>query len=143
MWSEESYLEYAKARIESFKANNPTSSDPKLLFKYVEHEEEYIFDEDNWNGYDLLRKFLLTKLYDNGVKLDVTIGNTHVTADCCYDMDDWRGYILLERSTNIYDLYTLSWYKHRGKTESIKKNETPITLTDYVMLLNLLGVEEE
>ena len=142
MWSKEKYLEYTKERINKFVIDYPTSDKPKLLFKYVEYEDDYIFNENNWNCCDLLRGFLLTKLYDNGVKLDLTINNIHLTADCCYDNDDWRGYILLESGVNYYDLYTITWYKHRGRTESIMKNGEPITLTDYVMLLNLLSIEK-
>ena len=78
MWSKEKYLEYTKERINKFVIDYPTSDKPKLLFKYVEYEDDYIFNENNWNGCDLLRGFLLTKLYDNGVKLDLTINNIHL-----------------------------------------------------------------
>ena len=142
MWSDERYLEHVKLKIEDFKNNNPTSSEPVMLFKYVDYDEEYIFNDDNWNGCDLLRKFLLEEVYSKGVKIKKNIGATHLTCDCCPEDDDWTAYILLEKSVNMYDLYTLSWYKRRGRTESILKNGKPISLTDYVNLLNLLKIED-
>lgn len=145
MWNTEKYLQAANKYAKQFEIDFPTSSKPKLLFLYTDEMEDWNceFNKNNWNGYDLLRTFLLTNLYDKDIKFDNIIDEVHITANCRYDSDNWSGYILIEPINNdTYDLYTISWYKHRGRTDTIQKNGELITLDDYILLLNLLNIEE-
>lgn len=125
--------------------NNPHyASEVKPLF-----DEEGNFNPGNWcSGQDLIR----LKLYENELDLP---GNSYraskyqedrhdsrliVIADLVRDeYEEWYFTInIINIDTNVFDTYISNWYKGRGCTHAIRFNGEPITIDQYVKVLNIL-----
>lgn len=101
-------------------------SEPKFLFKLF--YDDWIFNDDNWNGGDILRQGLLNIL-DEEKRV-----NSH---EIKYYHYDGQTTILILTSENWYEV---SWYKNRGRTDIIRMNGEPIYLYDYIDLCNSLNI---
>ena len=83
MWTEEKFLETYKKFCKKWDETFPTSEKPKPLFK------EGVFDQDNWNGCDLIRKYLCDYYYENNAD-DINGIEIFVV----YKNDEWDAVIL-------------------------------------------------
>ncbi len=119
------------------------ASEIKPLFN-----EDGSFNGDNWNsGMDEIRKRLDTiVIAGNDISLsafrDEDLDNCHeinVFASMKFCSDQWYIIInIVSVDIDVYDSYVITWYKSRGCTEMITKNGRPITIEEYVDMLNLL-----
>lgn len=110
-------------------------SKPEPLF-IRDHFDDYYpayleFNPDNWNGGDILRKWLV-EVWTPDLQLK----------------DYQIKYYWVDDQTTIYILgenewFEISWYKNRGRTESIKLNGRYIDLDDYVRLCTYIGITLE
>lgn len=117
---------------------NPDNDLPNKLFHEVKDDYEenvyIVFNKDNWNsGQDLLRYFLLF-IYDYNLKNHIIYENK-IDIHILFKDDTWTG-VIIDRDNN--DVYYISWYKSRGRTDKILKNGEPITLDEYLEILNIL-----
>lgn len=104
-------------------------SEPTFLFKPTTYDpEEWVFNPDNWNGGDILRHFLYNNVYETE-----EIERFEIKY---YVIDDQTTVLILSPT----EWYEISWYKSRGRTDTIYKNGSFIFLDEYVELCNLLGV---
>lgn len=127
------YVDYANEYMKKFVASGHCGSEPKFLFKQI-YDDDYgcywEFDPNNWNGCDVLRKFL----YDNIIGSAQVINGLLVM----YRLrNDTSHFIIFDEEGNFYHV---SWYKSRGCTEKIYMNDEPIGIDEYVELCNMLGV---
>lgn len=122
MITKEQYLSYAAKEIERMKNDVHFASEPKPLF--IDEK----FNEENWNGVDIIRRFLYRYGYEEQDNFTKTyyyaFGGQHYLFVYCVD-----------------DFYIISWYKDRGKTDYIGKNGRPIDLDEYIELVNILFPE--
>lgn len=129
MWTEEKFLETYKKFCKKWDETFPTSEKPKPLFK------DGVFDQDNWNGCDLIRKYLCDYYYENNAD---TINGIEIFV--VYKNDEWDAVIL---DYDKHDIYHWRWYKSRGRTSEIMVNSDFITMDKYLYLMNKLGIEED
>lgn len=125
------YLSWFDNKKKEMIASGRYGSEPDFLFKEDSDEfpERWGFNTNNWNGGDILRRFLIDHFWE-----DLHLKGYNVT------------YYLIDNQTTIFmlgdsEFYEISWYKSRGRTEKINKNGMPIDLEDYLDLCNKLGVE--
>lgn len=127
------YVDYANEYIKKFAVSECPGSEPKFLFKRV-YDDDYgcywEFDPNNWNGCDVLRRFLS----DNITRSAQVINSLLVMYRY---VDDTNHFIIFDCEGNFYQI---SWYKDRGCTEKIYMNDRPIVIDEYVELCNMLGV---
>lgn len=131
MFTIKDYLEWYAKKKEEMLASGFYKSEPTFLFdKECEEDPEdwYRFNPKNWNGGDILRKFLLNNWFHDIHTTDYTIK-----------------YYWVDNQTTIYifgenEWFEISWYKSRGCTETIKHNGEYIYIDDYVRLCNCLGI---
>lgn len=123
------YLEwYKEKKIDMLNSGN-FRSEPKFLFKRLDDDtDEWIFDPGNWNGGDILRRGLLDILYE-----EKSIGSYEIK----YFWHNEQTTFLIFKDN---DWYEISWYKSRGRTDSIKKNGEPIYIGEYIDLCNALNI---
>lgn len=122
MITKEQYLLYVAKEIERMKNDVHYASEPKPLF--IDEE----FNKENWNGVDILRRFLYRYGYeeqDNFIKT-------------YYYLSDGQHYLFVHCHD---DFYIVSWYKSRGKTDYIGKNGHLVDLEEYIELVNTLFPE--
>lgn len=100
-------------------------SEPTFLFKYDEYSDEWIFNPDNWNGGDILRR------------ATINLNKANEYYEIKYYRIDDQTTIFIFSSTSWYEI---SWYKNRGRTDIIKMNGEPIYLEDYINLCNSLNI---
>lgn len=139
MWTCESFLQYSKGHRKNFKEINKNGSKPKKLFKpiskiYKNNLEDYFFQYHNWNDADLLRDYIQNNLIDKDLNI---LKYNDLTIYYCFDNDIRRATIIHDKKY-IHDTYEIGWYKNRGTTSYITKNNSVIHLNEYVELLNLL-----
>lgn len=154
-------------RIQWSKNKNNGGSAPQPLFSNIvissliplqfedvsigeDYEElyKYEFVSDNWNsGQDIVR-YIGLHIWDSAktsykfIVNDTNVGKCEVTIRICYKEDDWMIIIETISEKEGYDIYIESWYKSRGRTDMISKNNQRITLTEYLDLVNLLMKDE-
>ncbi|MDD2952511.1 MAG: hypothetical protein PHC95_05020 [Parabacteroides sp.] len=122
MWTCETFKEFFEKEKVRKIATGHYGSDPTFLFN-----PDGSFNQDNWNGSDLIRRYAL-HCWDGDIIDDrVKVG---------FACDDWTVIIKINKDT-----YVIEWYKSRGRTDRITKNKKPITLSEYVELLNILEIE--
>mgnify|MGYP003300883697 CR=1 FL=1 len=123
------YLEwYKEKKIDMLNSGN-FRSEPKPLFIRLDfYVDEWIFNPDNWNGGDILRHGLLNIL-DEGKSID--------GYEIKYFWHNGQTTFLIFKDN---DWYEISWYKSRGRTDTIKKNGEPIYLDEYIDLCNELNI---
>ena len=124
------YVDYANERIKKFVASGHCGSEPKFLFKQVYDDDYWEFDPNNWNGCDVLRRFLSDNLTGSAQVINGLLVMYRW-------IDDTSHFIIFDREGNFYQV---SWYKDRGRTEKIYMNDRPIGMDEYVELCNMLGV---
>lgn len=102
-------------------------------------DESYIpFHDKNWNsGQDLLRYFL-NRLY-MVPSVDEHFANLHMKCICKENEGDHMWLIIDEFNDNT--IYMITWYKNRGRTDSITIDGFPIDFYDYKDLINKLATE--
>lgn len=115
-----------------------------------------VFSSDNWNGGDgIIRQYFYDNVWmetkvDN---IDFTYENTHFWGDIIIN-HTWyedQNYVTItfagsfEKDGNLQlDDYEfehvayLTWYKSRGRTESVKFDGRPMTEGEYLFVLNAL-----
>ena len=121
------YIEWCKREKERLMSTGLFKSEITPLFKESDEPMyNWEFNEDNWNGGDIVRRYLYDNLYD------IRIKGYEFYAYCAED--EWFLFIL-----GRHDFYTVNWYKQRGRTQSITKSGQPITLGEYVELFNLIA----
>lgn len=65
------------------------------------------------------------------------ISITYIHSLITFNSDQWHIIInVINDEGETYDSYVVTWYKSRGCTEMITKNGNPITIEQYVSLLN-------
>ena len=135
-YTPQEYLDWVKEETDRKMRTGLYKSPIKPLFKVeeedkVEDPEWWIFDEENWNGGDILRHLLVN--HPNRLVPSII---------WFYYICDGQTYIFLFKENSFYEI---SWYKDRGRTEKILMNGSPITLLDYINLYNelLYAWEEE
>ena len=102
-------------------------SEPTFLFMDRYGDRYYEFNRDNWNGGDILRRYL----YSNWGEISVEGFDIK-----WYHVDDsWYVFLFTESS-----FYEISWYKSRGRTDRILKDGCLIDLEDYIELCNELSI---
>lgn len=126
MITQKEYLDYFELEKERMMKSGHFSSEPTFLFKYDPYFEEFVFDPDNWNGCDVLRRYL----YKN----DYEISKFEIK---CYFIND-STYIFIFTPKSFYEI---SWYKSRGRTDYIRKDGDLITLDEYIEICNELNVK--
>lgn len=120
------YIEWYKNEKRKMLESCHYGSEPTFLFKPLEYDpDEWIFNPDNWNGGDILRRFLYYN--DN----DITEFEIKY-----YFIDDQHTFFIFTRN----NFYEITWYKSRGRTDSVKMNGEPISLDDYIDLCNKLNI---
>lgn len=107
-------------------AGTPTPLFVKDSYEYG--PDAWGFNPDNWNGGDILRRWFVDVW-----KPDILLADYIIR------------YYRVDNQTTIYILgknewFEISWYKNRGRTESIKRNGQYIDLDDYIRLCNYLGI---
>lgn len=124
------YLTWAEKLKERMIASGHYGSEPTPLFlKETDDPEEYwVFNRDNWNGGDILRKWFYN---DWNQKI-----HFHDYIIKYYWIDDQTTIYILGEN----EWYEISWYKNRGRTEEIKRNGHDIELGEYIDLCNYLGI---
>lgn len=122
MITKDQYLSYAAKEIERMKNDVHFASEPKPLF--VDEK----FNKENWNGVDVLRRFLYFYGYEG----------CNESIKTFYYLSDGQHYIFVH---NDNDFYIISWYKSRGKTDYIGKNGHLVDLDEYIELVNILFPE--
>ena len=154
-------------RIQWSKNKNNGGSAPQPLFSNIvissliplqfedvsigeDYEElcKYDFVSDNWNsGQDIVR-YIGLHIWDSAktsykfIVNDTNVGKCEVTIRICYKEDDWMIIIETISEKEGYDIYIESWYKSRGRTDMISKNNQRINLQEYLDLVNLLMKDE-
>lgn len=130
MFTVKDYLDWYAKRKEKMVASGFYKSEPTFLFTKDpdDPDDYYQFTPDNWNGGDILRKFLLNNWFHDIHTTDYTIK-----------------YYWVDDQTTIYifgenEWFEISWYKSRGRTERIKHNGQDIYIDDYIRLCNYLGI---
>jgi hypothetical protein len=123
------YVDYARQYMKEFAASVHRGSEPKFLFKEV-YDECWEFDPNNWNGCDVLRRFLSRDVIASAEVINGLLVMYRW-------IDDTTHFIIFDREGNFYQV---SWYKNRGRTEKIYMNDKPIEIDEYVELCNMLGV---
>jgi len=125
------YLTWYEKEKERMIASGHYGSKPRPLFlKELDDPEEYwVFNRDNWNGGDILRRWFYRYWSP-----DITLADYIIK------------YYWIDDQTTIYILgenewYEISWYKDRGKTEKIERNGHSIELGEYINLCNYLGIK--
>lgn len=139
MWTCKSFLLYSKGYRKEFKKNNINGSKPKKLFKPLskyekENYEDYVFQSDNWNDADLVRQYIQENLIDKNLN---AIEKNNLAIYYTFD-EDTRRTTIIKKNEFSHDAYEIGWYKNRGATNYITKNNNSICLDEYVELLNLL-----
>lgn len=98
------------------------------------------FTTENWNsGQDEIRKRLndIDELCANNSILLMNEKTTIMAHIFCNEQ--WYIQIgIIDEQENTYDSYIISWYKHRGRTETVVKNGKPVDIEEYADLLNTL-----
>jgi hypothetical protein len=125
------YIEWYKKQKREMLESGSYGSEPKFLFKPLYPDDdpsEWRFDPDNWNGGDILRHYFYDNVYES----------TNI------DLLEIKYYWINDQTTIFIfspeDFYEISWYKNRGRTESIKMNGNPIYIDEYIDLCNKLNV---
>lgn len=125
----DNYLEWYKTKKVDMLNSGHFRSEPKFLFKrFDDDSDEWFFNPENWNGGDILRGGLLDILYE-----EKSIDSYEIK----YFWHDNQTTFLIFKDN---DWYEISWYKSRGRTDTIKKNGEPIYLDDYIELCNALNI---
>lgn len=131
MFTIKDYLDWYAKRKEEMVASGFYKSEPTFLFKkdcMEDSDDWYRFDPDNWNGGDILRRWLVE----------------HWTPDLCLADYEIKYYWVDDQTTiyilGEYEWFEISWYKSRGRTETIMHNGHDIYIDDYVRLCNYLGI---
>lgn len=123
------YLDWYKTKQIAMINSGNFGSTPTFLFNPLDDDPtEWVFNPRNWNGGDILRRGLM-KIFDLGESIDG------------YEIK----YFIHSDQTTIFiftdtDWYEISWYKSRGRTDSIKKNGDPIYIDEYIDLCNALNI---
>lgn len=120
------YLDYFKSQKKRMLESGFFGSTPEPLFRYNEDFEEWLFNAANWNGCDILRRYLYNG-YSQKSGIEI---KEYVISD--------QTYIFIFTSDSFYEI---SWYKSRGKTDYIRKDGYPINLDEYLDICNKLGVK--
>lgn len=126
MTCEEYYALFLKDK-ERMEATGFYLSPIKFLFN-VDNEiamEDWTFNDNNWNGCDVIRRYLVEHWYEPPIISKYAIYNYYVD-------DDW--YVII---AGEYHFYIINWYKDRGHTSSIIKDGQPITFGEYIELYNM------
>ena len=108
------------------------ASKPVPLFT-LNKFEDLAFNPDNVFSNDILRYKL--DCYDRD--------NAYNIADACI-LSPWVGEAHMVYIWNIktHIMYTVGWYKDRGRTETMQINGDDMTLDDYLEALHAIGLYE-
>lgn len=101
-----------------------------------------VFNPDNWNGGDdIIRDFFYDVEYSGDWARGYELDDYDVIINFNYFNDQAYGTVIVRGITfegESFDVYLLSWYKHRGKTEVAQLNGQPLEESKYLELLNLI-----
>lgn len=127
------FMQQANAEIAKLNNNPQISSPIKPAFNYnsANVDDINLFNRNNWNDPMVIK--LREALMDTHLAEDATPVDFKVTTFWQND----ESLIVIEREDK---LFTLSWYKSRGKTESFTDviANRPIEFTDFVDLYKLV-----
>lgn len=126
------YLKWYDLEYERMMKSGHFASKPVFLFERTDDTPEYWeFNRDNWNGGDIIRRWL----YEHWQEVE-RVGN--YTIKFYWDSDQSTVFLFADN-----EWFEFSWYKQRGRTEKIERNGHPIDLGDYIALCNVLRLELE
>ena len=126
MITKQQYIDYFTAERERMMKSGYFTSVPEFLFVQDEDLSDWIFNHNNWNGCDILRRYLYNEPQPiQGIDIKE------------YRVDDTT-YIFIFTSSSFYEI---AWYKSRGKTDYIRKDGETITMDEYLDICNMLGVK--
>lgn len=100
------------------------------------------FNPENWKGGDaVIRQFTSHIGFDIDWQKVYMKKNSIMVLD--YVIEEDQTYVNIARMKSYCsgissDVYRISWYKDRGRTEVVELNGGPISETDYVNLLNYI-----
>lgn len=126
------YLAWAEKERNRMVTGGHYASAPEPLFIKDTFEpgypEYWEFNPDNWNGGDILRRWIV-----NSWEPSIRLADYAVMY---YWIDDYTTVYFLGKN----EWFEIRWYKNRGRTESIRYNGRYIDLDDYIRLCNYLGL---
>lgn len=123
------YVDYARQYMKELEASGHCGSKPKFLFQEV-YDEYWEFYPDNWNGCDVLRRFLSRDIIASAEVINGLLVMYR-------RVDNTSHFIIFDSEGNFYQI---SWYKDSGCTEKIHMNDRRIGMDEYIELCNMLGV---
>lgn len=126
MITKQQYIDYADSERKRMTESGCFASTPEFLFVWDEDLSDWIVNPNNWNGCDILRRYLYSE--------PQSIPGIDIKE---YVIDD-QTHIFIFTSGSFYEI---SWYKCRGKTDYIRKDGEPITMDEYLDICNRLGVK--
>lgn len=94
---------------------------------------EDVFKTDNWNDrrISLFRHFFGGWFYSGGMRNGIVfIGELEIV----HQWDEDQNYVFIRKCIDN-DLYFITWYKSRGRTDLFLKNGKPISLKEFRELL--------
>jgi len=96
-------------------------------------DERGVFSEENWNDarINLFRAFFSGLFHDGISDQVVYIGDVEIG----HMWQDDQNFVFI-RNVKSNDVYYVTWYKSRGRTDLILHNGKKITLENYKKLLN-------
>ena len=107
-------------------------SSPKPLFT-LNPFDDIAFNPDNYASNDILR--YIVDLYDPCEVYLIAQGRLMIP----YTGDTHIIYIW---NNNTNDMYTVGWYKSRGRTETMQVNGQNMDIQSYIDALETLGIKE-
>ena len=109
-----------------------TSDSISVAFERAGIFNKLLFTSDNWNDrrISLFRHFF-SDWFGDGIHNEIVfIGELEIV----HQWDEDQNYVFI-RNINTNNLYYITWYKSRGRTDSFLKNGNHITLTEFRYLL--------
>lgn len=132
-----------KTNYQWFKKHNPSCLPTPLFINNV-------FNPHNWNSgmAHLIRDFIddldeitnQTGIYTAEFDLDNDICGDIVVTKAVFNDQTYVSIVTMTPGDlePVFDQYLITFYKRRGRTELITKNGKPITLGEYIQLLNII-----
>ena len=128
--TKETFIQGFKKHKETLEATGCYKSPIRFIFNLDVNSYQYEeFEEDNWNGYDILRSLLLANWGKQSNLYHIYY----------YRICDQTTIFLM----GAHYFYEISWYKSRGQTEKIYRDGMGIDIDDYINLYNYLKEEWE
>ena len=138
MLTEIKYINWYEKEKENMIRNKELGMEPVFLFDIpidskgviINDYSHWVFSPNNWNGGDAIRYYL----NDNWGK--VVVNGFDIKWYYVEENEQYHVFIFGDAK-----FYEITWCVHSGKTDYIRINGNLISLTEYIELCNILGVE--